>query len=111
MKNVMNREELTTKITEYFIDQAENKSKDYHSSFKVSVSWSEENKCIIHLSQQYEGIGSLCDFARLSWLSELLGTEKIDLENQYYQSGCETCDWGSVDEVDIICYECKVKHV
>lgn len=33
-------------------------------------------------------------FGMLKKLSDLFGTEKIDVDN-YSRGGCETCDWGS----------------
>ena len=64
--------------------------------------------CTIHLSKMYQGLGKLISFQNLNWLAYLLGTEKIDLENDTYTPGCESCDWGSQHSVDIVCRDIKV---
>lgn len=46
----------------------------------------------IDYSRMYSAPG--LSFEKLKKLSEYFGTEKIDVDD-YGQSGCETCDWGS----------------
>lgn len=46
----------------------------------------------IEVGQMYEYVG--LNFAKLMKLSELFGTQEIDVDN-YAQEGCESCDWGS----------------
>jgi hypothetical protein len=43
-------------------------------------------------SSMYES--PVINFARLKALSDLFGTEAIDVDD-YANAGCETCDWGS----------------
>lgn len=62
--------------------------------------------CIVRLHRS-SSIGSLCSFANLNWLSQLLGTEEINMENYLHKSGCPTCDYGSHDEMEIVCSNIK----
>lgn len=75
----------------------------------IQVVFNEEAKtCTVHISKMYEGLGKMVSFKALSWLSEQLNTEEIDLENESYSSGCESCDWGSEHSVDIVCTNIKL---
>jgi predicted nucleic-acid-binding Zn-ribbon protein len=56
----------------------------------------------IKVDQMYEFIG--ISFSKLLALSKLFGTEKIDV-NDYSQSGCETCDYGSSYQHTIQVYD------
>lgn len=67
-----------------------------------------DKTCKVHISKMYQGLGKMVSFKALSWLSELLGTEEIDLENENYRGGCESCDWGSEHSVDIVCKNIKL---
>lgn len=83
--------------------------KDYFTEVqhgKIIVTFPEGN-CNVHLSKTYEGLGDWVSFKTLSWLSKILGTEEINLRNEHYREGCDTCDWGSEHEVDIVCLNIK----
>lgn len=97
-----NQEKITKDITEYF-----NSINDCFEKPEISVSFN-ENHCTVHVSKMYHGLGKLVSFSVLKWLSEKLGTEKIDLENEDYREGCDTCDYGSEHSVDIKCYNIQV---
>lgn len=89
--------ELSEEIESYI----EGLSESYDDpTIKISI---EDKTCTIHISKMYEGLGKMVSFKALSWLSEKLGTEEIDLENEDYRGGCESCDWGSEHSVDIVC--------
>jgi hypothetical protein len=96
MKNV---EQLKEDIKEYF----EKKADDYERP-KVKIDLDTQAKiCTVHICKMYQGLGGLVSFQNLSWLSNQLGTDQINLENDDYQPGCESCDWGSQHSVDIVC--------
>ena len=81
------------------------------SDLIVDVTYNEKNnnaECIIHIKKMYHGLGNLVSFVTLSWLSEKLKTKDINLQNEYYASGGDTCDYGSSHSVDIIC---KLKKI
>ena len=40
-------------------------------------------------------------FAKMKEISDLLQTEAIDFGDKDYQSGCESCDYGSRTEIEI----------
>ena len=61
-----------------------------------------------HLKKMYQGLGSWISFENLNWLSNLLGTEKINIRNEHYRRGCDSCDWGSEHNADIICQEITI---
>jgi len=62
-----------------------------------------DGTCTVSVSKMYLGLGDLVSFANMKWLSELLGTEAIDLRNEFYREGCETCDYGSEHSVNFVC--------
>jgi hypothetical protein len=62
-----------------------------------------DKTCTIHISKMYEGLGRMTSFKALSGLADKLGTDEINLENEDYRSGCDSCDWGSEHSVDIVC--------
>lgn len=90
-------EDLEKTITDYFMETQKG---------KITVTFLDDT-CTVHLSKMYEGLGDWVSFKNLSWLSKTLGTEEINLKNEYYQPGCDTCDWGSEHEVDIVCLNIK----
>jgi hypothetical protein len=97
-----NQEILIQDTTDYFDSLNESYERP-----KITVSFN-KNECIVHISKMYHGLGKLVSFSALKWLSEKLGTDKINLENEYYIEGCESCDWGSEHSVDIKCYDVQV---
>lgn len=69
---------------------------------KLTVKF-DDKTCTIHISKMYQGLGKMISFKALTKLSDVLGTDEIDLENEHYRGGCESCDWGSEHSVDIVC--------
>lgn len=92
-------EKLSEEIKEYFEGISESYEKP---TIKVDIN-KEKKTCTVHIAKMYQGLGKLISFKALNKLSELLGTEEIDLENDDYRSGCDSCDWGSEHSVDIEC--------
>ena len=78
----------------------------YRYEFQVHIN-EEEKEVRLDLSCMYE-MGDFVNFDFLSLISEKLGTKKIDLENEYYQPGCESCDYGSVSSVTIVAKDVTV---
>lgn len=109
----MSKEQLTKDIEEYF-----DKIDDNWERAKISVSFNEIkyqskdtsalHNCTIHITKMYEGLGKLVSFQALKWLSEKLGTDQINLENENYRPGCDTCDYGSEHSVDINCLNVQI---
>lgn len=60
-------------------------------------------KNVVHakLSAMYS-LGGFMTFELLCKVSELLQTKSIDLKDEYYSPGCETCDYGSSAEATIV---------
>lgn len=101
----MSYTDLEEKIIAYF----EKRAKDLNESITINVKFDLQNAiCTVQLKKMYQGIGQFTSFKDLSYLSELLGTEEINLENEDYYGGCDSCDWGSSDKVDIVCNNIKV---
>lgn len=91
--------DLSKDIQDYFEGISESYEKP---TIKVVIN--KENKtCTVHIAKMYQGLGKLVSFKALTKLSQLLGTDEIDLENEDYRGGCESCDWGSEHSVDIEC--------
>lgn len=88
---------LTEEIRKYFLAQEIN-----HTNRNVDVSF-KGSTCIIYLSKMYEGLGDWVSYKNLNHLSKLLKTNNINLQNEFYAEGCESCDWGSLHKVDIVC--------
>lgn len=77
--------------------------------FKQETSIDFKKKDItIKVSCMYQGLGAFISFEFLSEISELLGTKKIDIRDQWYESGCETCDYGSSDNATILIRGAKI---
>ncbi len=79
-------------------------SKDAYDFIKVTVTF-DNTTCTVGLSKMYHGLGALISFANMKWLSDLLGTEKIDIRNEDYSPGCDSCDYGSSHSVDFVCQD------
>ncbi len=97
-------EGLKEEIINYFNSDKAHGPNGWHSDLKVDV-FVEDTTWKIHLQQMYEGLSSIASFKNLQWLATLLGTDKIDVGDQNYRSGCESCDYGSSDELTITCLE------
>jgi hypothetical protein len=89
-------QQVASKIEEYFLECGP-------SDAKVKVEFREDKTCRVHLSKMYEGLGGWVKFSNLNWLSSVLNTEEIDLQDERYTPGCETCDYYSSTEVTIVC--------
>jgi hypothetical protein len=50
---------------------------------------------------------SVITFAHLQALSKMFNTTKIDLQGKSTGGGCETCDYGNEEYVDIFIYDVK----
>lgn len=91
--------DLSKDIKDYFEGISESYEKP---TIEVDIN-ADKKTCTVHISKMYQGLGKLVSFKALSWLSDQLGTDEIDLENEDYRGGCESCDWGSEHSVDIEC--------
>jgi hypothetical protein len=93
----MNKE-LSEEIKNYFDKVGE----EHFEKPKTTVTFNDKT-CTVHIQKMYHGLGNMVSFKALNWLSDKLGTEEINLRNEYYREGCDTCDFGSSHEVDIVC--------
>lgn len=66
----------------------------------------EVNSLEINLSQMYEYPEFTFEF--LAEISEFLSTKNINIGNQYSNSGCETCDWGSSYSLTLYIKDCEI---
>jgi len=100
----MHRDTASRKIKEYIKDK---------NPTSVEVSF-EDGKtgafstCRTKIRKSYGGVGAICSFATMKFFSDLLGTEEINIENEYHEDGCESCDYGSYDECDLVCYNIEL---
>lgn len=67
-------------------------SDEYVSHMKLAVGKRHDGSYEIEYSAMYRSPN--LNFSKLLKLSELFGTEKIDVDD-YEHEGCDTCDWGS----------------
>ncbi len=54
-----------------------------------------------------DALGNLVSFKIMKDLSDLVGTEQINLQDEYHTEGCDTCDWGAESGVNFVCYNVK----
>lgn len=102
----MSTEQIEEKIIAYYTERCASN----YEKLQIDVRFLNDNKdCTIELSKMYEGIGAFVSFKDLTWISNLLGTDQIDLENQFFRRGCDSCDYGSSDNVSIVCKNVKLK--
>jgi hypothetical protein len=60
----------------------------------------------VRVAKMYsDGIGQLASLTNIQWLANLLDTEKIDIGDRDYQSGCESCDYGSEESLTLTCHK------
>jgi len=78
----MKAEKVTERVMEIF-DCAEK---------EITVRKSSKKKVVIEIKQMYEFVP--CGFKQLKGLSELFGTDDINVDSDHF-NGCETCDYGS----------------
>jgi|SRR6185436_11903523 len=78
-----------------------------HGADKCLITFADKT-CTVHISKMYHGLGEIVSFANMKWLSELLGTDNINLCNESYTQGCESCDWGSQHTVDFVCKDISI---
>ncbi len=69
----------------------------------VSADGLHEDGTLVVTVREPDGVG--ITHAELKALSELLGTDLIDLGTEYETEGCETCDYGWAHECTITCRE------
>lgn len=67
-----------------------------------------ENQVDIVLTTSY-GMDNFVDFEFLSKISDLLGTKKISLEDEWHYPGCDTCDYGSSSTITVRAKEVNLK--
>ena len=102
MKQLISEEkqkELSEKIEKYFMETGEGGT--------VTVSFNQDI-CTVHLSKMYRGLGNWISFKNMNWLSKLFDTDLINVRNEHYREGCESCDWGSEHSADLICQKIMV---
>ena len=74
----------------------------------VEVKVSGDSKCLeIEISQMYEYVE--VNFETLQKIAEAIGTQKINVGERDFTSGCESCDWGSNYRVTFYCHDPSVK--
>jgi len=74
---------------------------------KVRVPYGTQGSCLeIVVEQMYEYVKM--GFPTLQAISDILGTEKIDIYSQDSRGGCDTCDYGSSYEITLRAYDPKV---
>lgn len=95
--------------------EVESKIRDIFGISKADEEKSSRDKCIeisrptedslkVEVKQMYSYVD--CSFGRLKKLSDLLGTDEIDMNN-WASKGCDTCDFGSCYTVAIDIKEIK----
>jgi len=98
----VNREQIASEIKTYL----KSKSRDYRSIAEdVEVSF-DGNTCTVRAESMYELRG--LSFQDMKWFSELLKTEKINVRDEGYSPGCESCDFGSSAWWELECLEVGV---
>lgn len=98
----MNKEKLSKTIIEHF-----NKISSGYDDLITTILF-EDKICSIKLKKMYQGLGDLVSFENLTWLSKLLNTDKINLKDEFYNRGCDSCDYGSTQSVTIVCEDIKI---
>ena len=93
---------LSEAIEDYFKNNCTGYSRLEEGNVKLTFD-KDDTRCVIHLEKMYKDIGDWVNFERLTWLSKLLNTQNINLGQSRYTRGCDTCDYGSRDEIDITC--------
>jgi hypothetical protein len=94
----MNSDELKERIANIFSD-----TKYEWQTLDVKVQ-SRKDYIHVEVSRMYDFV--TWNYSHLKKLSELFGTEKIDVDN-WSAKGCETCDHGSTYAVTFQVYESK----
>lgn len=80
--------EIKAKVNELWSDREENRR-----DLDVEVRKTSSGTVEIDISSMYSAPG--LKFSYLKALSEFFGTESINDDEAFNESGCETCDWGS----------------
>lgn len=91
---------VSEQIKAYFQEQ------DKHATVNVAMGHDRKN-CSVSLSVIGRGMGGLASFKNLVWLSKILGTDDIDIRDEYQHDGCETCDYGASTSATIYCKNIK----
>lgn len=76
----------------------------YQTWLRVTKIKNKDNSYEISYGAMYEAPAGNLSLARLIRLSELFGTTSIDVDN-FAESGCESCDYGSSYGHDIQVYQ------
>lgn len=90
-------------IVSEFNKYVESLSDHYEVNYKF-----EKTSCEISFKKEYSGIEEMVSFDTILFLSKLLGTSKINIDNEDFVGGCETCDWGSRHSAVFICKDIKI---
>lgn len=97
---------LEEQIVGYFNERLS--SKYAYSDFETEVAFKDSGTIVVTLRKMYHFEGDVVSFADLKFLSELLGTDEINVGNESYSPGCETCDHGSRAEIDLFISKAKI---
>ncbi len=100
-------EDTKAEIVEYFTAK-ERWSEEYcmgQNDTKCDVTETDTEVCV-RVSKMYnDGIGHLASFTNMQWLSNLLGTDRINVGDRDYRSGCDSCDYGSEESLVLTAYK------
>ncbi len=100
---------LLGEIREYFTSPDRWNREDYYGQGSGSVECDIETfpgGIRIRLSKMYnDGIEKLATVANIQALSDIVGTDEIDIGDKDYRSGCSSCDWGSEESIVLTCYK------
>lgn len=79
---------------------------------KVDVVHDAYDKSIyrVKVQREGEGLGAIISFKIMKQLSDLIGTEEIDIQDQWSTDGCDTCGWGAKTSAEFVCYNVKDSH-
>ena len=95
-----NETELEKLITDHFCNNGRAPTRLEDAEIEVAFY---QDTVTVTLKKMYSGIAEWVNFDDMSFLSDLLKTKNINLQNEYYSGGCESCDFGSSNSIDIVC--------
>ena len=89
--------EVEAKVREIFGISKADEEKSVRD-IRLDIERPTKDSLTIEIKQMYEYVD--CSFGRLKKLSELFGTDNIDMNN-WASKGCDTCDFGSSYTVNL----------
>ncbi len=101
MSKIEEKQEFIKNEFQKYIDN--NLSNEYRINFTF-----EDNNCEIYFEKEYNGIEDMVSFETILFLSKILGTSKININDEDFTGGCETCDYGSRHRATFICKDIKI---